>query len=207
MTDTFLQWALNPTPELTAENTYKLISHEELQVAITSLGVRINASYREMFRESGGEQKKNEVAFIQDVVVLCVMSGGMIFCSHLLPLLDFPLRFDSLQTSRYGDKDKGGELRWLKKPDVKLHNKHVLIVEDMIDEGVSLKAIYDYCESENTASTKVAVLLDKNTPRRVASAVVPDFIGMAIPDEFIFGFGIDYKNYYRNLLDVYSVKL
>ncbi len=133
------------------------------------------------------------------------MNGGLVFGTHLLPWLYFPLQFDELQVSRYGDKGIGGALRWLKKPTIELRNKHLLIIDDLIDEGVSLTEVFNYCEGENPASTKVAVLLNKETTRRAPEAITPNYIGLSIPDEFIFGFGIDYKNYYRNLLDIYSI--
>jgi hypoxanthine phosphoribosyltransferase len=206
MFDALIRSTLNPTPELNANNTRKLISHSQLQEAIKALADTINAEYLQTLLESEDPLSEDESRFSQEVIVLCVMNGGMVFCSSLLPLLEFPLQFDSLQVSRYGDKDTGGALRWLQKPKVELHNKHILIVDDLIDEGISLTEVFNYCESENTASTKVAVLLDKKTTRRLPEAITPNYIGLTIPDEFIFGFGIDYKNYYRNLLDIYSVK-
>lgn len=205
MFDTLISSSLNPTPELNPNNTHKLISHSQLQEAIKSLAGSINAQYLQIFQEL--EDEKGLAGKItKEVIVLCVMNGGMVFCSHLLPLLQFPLKLDALQVSRYGDKDKGSLLRWIKKPNIELRNKHILIIDDLIDEGVSLTEVFNYCEGENTASTKVAVLLDKQTTRRLPEAIKPNYIGLTIPDEFVFGFGIDYKNYYRNLLDIYSVK-
>lgn len=211
MFDALISSTLNPTPELNTNNTRKLISHRQLQEAIKGLADTINAEYLQTLQEPEDLRPEDQKGFskevTQEVVVLCVMNGGMVFCSNLLPLLEFPLQLDSLQVSRYGDKDKGSALRWLQKPNIELHNKHILIVDDLIDEGVSLTEVFNYCESENTASTKVAVLLDKKTTRRLPEAITPNYIGLTIPDEFIFGFGIDYKNYYRNLLDIYSIKV
>jgi hypoxanthine phosphoribosyltransferase len=213
MFDGLISSSLNPTPELNANNTRKLISYSQLQEAIKNLADTINTAYSATLQmsEDAGLLLESEVALAvnqpikKEVVVLCVMNGGMVFCAHLLPLLNFPLQFDALQISRYGDKDIGGALRWLKKPTIELRNKHILIVDDLIDEGVSLTEVFDYCEGENSASTKTVVLLNKDTTRRVSEAIVPNYIGLSIPDEFIFGFGIDYKNYYRNLLDIYSI--
>jgi hypoxanthine phosphoribosyltransferase len=213
MFDSLISSSLNPTPELNANNTRKLISHSQLQEVIKDLADSINAAYSAAWQvsEDAGLILESEVAIAvsqpikKEVVVLCVMNGGMVFCAHLLPLLNFPLQFDALQISRYGDKGIGGALRWLKKPTIELRNKHILIVDDLIDEGVSLTEVFNYCEGENTASTKAAVLLNKETARRAPEAITPNYIGMSIPDEFIFGFGIDYKNYYRNLLDIYSI--
>lgn len=200
MFDSLVSSAINPTPELNANNTRKLISHSEIQKAIKDLADIVNAEYVQILKKSEYDKCTAEV------VVLCVMNGGMVFCANLLPLLNFPLQFDTLQVSRYGDKDKGGVLAWLKKPELDLRNKHVLIVDDLIDEGVSITDVFNFCQGENSASTKVAVLLSKDTSRRKPEAVNPNYIGLTIPDEFIFGFGIDYKNYYRNLLDIYSIK-
>jgi len=202
MFDALIDTPLNPTPELTRQNTHKLIGYEQLQTAIAELADSINRDCLALFPDSLDKDAQDK----PEIVLLCVMNGAMVFCSHLLPLLTFPLKFDSLQVSRYGDKDKGGELRWLKEPDMDLKGKHVLIVDDLIDEGASLMEIVSYCESKNVRSSRVAVLLNKNTQRRLPDAVVPDYSGLDIPDEFIFGFGIDYKNFYRNLLDIYAVK-
>ena len=213
MFDTLINSSFNPTPELNANNTRKLISQHQLQEAIRALAVSINAAYLHMPDTSDHvdlalDREPSRALYEpikKEVVVLCVMNGGMIFCAHLLPLLNFPLQFDALQISRYGDKNTGGALRWLKKPTIELRNKHILIVDDLIDEGVSLTEVFNYCDAENPASVKVAVLLNKETVRRIPDAVTPNYIGLTIPDEFIFGFGIDYKNYYRNLLDIYSI--
>ncbi len=202
MFDELIDTPFNPTPELTHHNTHKLISYEQLQTAIANLADTINRDYLPILSDTVNGTKEGK----SEIVLLCVMNGAMVFCSHLLPLLKFPLQFDSLQVSRYGDKDKGGELRWLKEPDIDLSNKHVLVVDDLIDEGASLMEVVRYCNSKNVRSTKVAVLLDKKTSRRLPDAIIPDYSGLDIPDEFIFGFGIDYKNFYRNLLDIYSVK-
>jgi hypoxanthine phosphoribosyltransferase len=204
----------NPTPELNANNTRKLVSHCQLQDAIKALAVTINAEYlgqsdtlnQAEFASGGKLDQVSEKILKKEIVVLCVMNGGMIFCAHLLPLLNFPLQFDVLQVSRYGDKDVGSVLRWIKVPTVELLNKHILIVDDLIDEGVSLTEVFNYCDSKSPASIKVAVLLSKETTRRVVETIIPNYIGLSIPDKFIFGFGIDYKNYHRNLLDIYTVE-
>ncbi len=142
----------------------------------------------------------------QDVVVLCVMNGGMVFCSHLLTHLSFSVRFDYVHVSRYGDKDHGGQLRWIKEPSINLDGQNILIVDDMIDEGVSLTELVNFCHSKNALSVKAAVLLNKEKPRKHSDIVEPDYYGFAIQDKFVYGFGIDYKHYYRNAENIYFVE-
>ncbi len=142
----------------------------------------------------------------QDVVVLCVMTGGMVFCSHLLTHLSFPVRFDYVHISRYGDKDHGGQLRWIKEPNLNLDGQNILIVDDMIDEGVSLTEVVNFCLNKNPRSVKTAVLLNKEKPRKHNDIVEPDYHGFAIEDKFVYGFGIDYKHYYRNAENIYLVE-
>ncbi len=176
MFDSLISSSLNPTPELNANNTRKLISHSQLQEAIKDLADSINAAYSATLQvsEDAGLILESEVAIAlgqpikKEVVVLCVMNGGMVFCAHLLPQLNFPLQFDALQVSRYGDKGIGGALRWLKKPTIELRNKHIHIVDDLIDEGLYLTEVFDYCLCENPSSTKTVVLLNKDTTQRVS---------------------------------------
>jgi hypoxanthine phosphoribosyltransferase len=135
-------------------------------------------------------------------LILCVMIGGLRFTSDLLGHLRFALELDYLQVTRYGDETQGGALLWKKPPTQSLRGRHVLLVDDILDEGVTLKALHAFCEAEGAASVASAVLVDKGRPDRALEA---DFVGLVAPDRFLFGEGMDYKGYGRNLRGLWAV--
>ena len=138
----------------------------------------------------------------RDPLVLCVMTGGFRFCSDLLGLLQFPLELDYLHVSRYRDETRGGTLNWLRSPQRSLEGRHVLVVDDILDEGVTLAAVCGYCADVGAASVATAVLVDKRVPRQSMEA---DFVALTAPDRYLFGEGMDFKGYGRNLRGIYAV--
>lgn len=137
-------------------------------------------------------------------LILCVMTGGVIPTGHLLTRLTFPLQLDYVHATRYRGETKGGELHWLHEPSISLAGRVVLIVDDIFDEGVTLKAITDYCKSNGASHVHTAVLVDKLHNRKADFKV--DYIGVEIEDRYLFGFGMDYKNYLRNINGIHAVK-
>ncbi len=130
-------------------------------------------------------------------LVLAVMGCSTIFAGHLLPLLRFPLEYDYLHATRYGDSTAGGDLAWVVEPHTAVAGRTVLLVDDILDTGRTLKLIHDRIRRERPASLHTCVLLDKPT-RRVAD-LRPDFVGFTIPDKFVVGYGLDFAERYRNL--------
>lgn len=137
-------------------------------------------------------------------VLLCVMNGGVVTMGHLLPKLQFSLETDYIHASRYGDKTVGGELTWRAKPVIELRDRHVLLVDDIFDEGITLAALYEYCSQAGAASVKSMVLADKQHTNK--TAVQPDYIGLQLPNRYVFGFGMDCKEYLRNAPGIYAFK-
>jgi hypoxanthine phosphoribosyltransferase len=140
----------------------------------------------------------------KDPVVFCVMNGGVIPTGHLLPRLTFPFRMDYLHATRYREKTTGDELHWLKTSDIDLDERNVLIVDDILDEGYTLKAIVDYCQHQGAKEVYTAVLADKQHNR--GCGFKADFVGLEIIDRYVFGMGMDYKGYLRHLPAIYAVK-
>lgn len=139
-------------------------------------------------------------------LVLCVMTGGVIVTGHLLTRLDFPLEQDYLHATRYRGKTSGSKsITWLHKPDTPLKGRHVLLVDDILDEGYTLREIASWCREQGAASVKVAVLADKQHDRRV-DGIERDFSALELVDRYVFGFGMDYKEYWRNANGIYAVK-
>ena len=137
-------------------------------------------------------------------LVLCVMSGGIILTGHLVTRLSFPLQLDYLHATRYQGETSGGELDWIKEPNIDLKNRNILIVDDIFDEGITLLEIDKYCKQKGAANVYSAVLVNKIHNRKVDYQ--PNYIGLEIEDRYLFGFGMDYKNYLRNVNSIHAVK-
>lgn len=137
-------------------------------------------------------------------VVISVMGGAVVFTGHLLPLLGFPLDFDHIHVTRYGDATAGGTLQWLGTPRVPISGRTVLVVDDILDEGITLAAIRQRLLDEGAAACYTAVFADKDIGRN--KPIAADFVGLRIPNRFVFGFGMDIGGAWRNLPAVYAVR-
>jgi hypoxanthine phosphoribosyltransferase len=138
-------------------------------------------------------------------IVLCVLNGGIIPAGHLLTRLAFPLETDYLHATRYRGKTTGElEIAWLCKPHLSLQGRTVLLVDDILDEGHTLKAISRFCRVSGAARVYTAVLVEKHHDRRVAG-MTADFIGLGVEDRYVFGCGMDYKGYLRNLSGIFTL--
>lgn len=165
-----------------------LFSQQEINTALDEMAEAIHA--------------KLETA---NPVLLCVMVGGLIPAGNLLPRLDFPLEVDYVHATRYGSATSGGELNWLVKPQVNLKDRTVLIVEDILDGGLTLTAIVNYCIAQGAKEVLTAVLLDKQATRVAGGLPKADFTGITMQDGFVFGYGMDYEGYLRNVPGIYVV--
>lgn len=137
-------------------------------------------------------------------LVLCAMNGGVVLTGKLLTRLTIPLTFDSLNASRYNNSTSGDTITWLQKPGASLKDRTILIVDDILDEGVTLRAIHDYCLEQGATSVYTAVLLEKLL--NYAKPMHADFIGLQVENRYLFGYGMDYKGYLRNAAGIYACK-
>ncbi|WP_203142325.1 hypoxanthine-guanine phosphoribosyltransferase [Marinobacter mangrovi] len=142
----------------------------------------------------------------RDPLLFCVMNGGLILTGQLLTRLCFPLQAEYLHATRYRQETTGGILEWKLRPDVDMHGRTVLIVDDILDEGTTLNAIADYCKAQGAADVLTAVLVDKQHDRKAKPGLKADFTGLDVEDRFLFGYGMDYKGYWRNAPGIYAVK-
>lgn len=136
-------------------------------------------------------------------VVLGVMTGAIVPLGRLLPRLDFSLELDYIHASRYHGSTTGRDLVWLARPQTPLHGRTVLVVDDILDEGHTLAGIIEECRNEGAHEVLTAVLFDKRHERRVPG-LTADFHGLEVPDRYVFGAGMDYRGYMRNLPGVYA---
>ncbi|KRW62503.1 hypoxanthine-guanine phosphoribosyltransferase [Pseudomonas sp. TTU2014-080ASC] len=139
-------------------------------------------------------------------VVFCVMNGGLIFSGKLVTKLNFPLELSYLHATRYRNETTGGELFWKAKPEISFIDRDVLIIDDILDEGHTLRAIIDFCRHAGARAVHTAVLIDKDHDRKAVPGMKADFVGMSCIDRYIFGYGMDYKGYWRNAAGIYAVK-
>lgn len=140
----------------------------------------------------------------QHPLVLSVMGGAVVFTGQLLPLLDFPLEFDYVHVSRYGNARQGGKMHWKVAPRENVRGKVVLVVDDILDEGETIAAIRQRVLELGAVRFYSAVFADKKNGKD--KPVRADFVGMAVPDRFIFGYGMDIHGAWRNLPAVYAVR-
>ncbi|MDV6319049.1 hypoxanthine-guanine phosphoribosyltransferase [Chromohalobacter sp. HP20-39] len=137
-------------------------------------------------------------------VFYCVMNGGLITTGHLLTRLGFPLEVDYLHATRYRGGVRGGELFWRVSPEIPMAGRHVVIVDDILDEGTTLAAILDYCRQAGAASISTAVLVDKRHDRKAVPDLQADYCSLEVVDRYVFGFGMDYKGYWRNAPGIFA---
>jgi hypoxanthine phosphoribosyltransferase len=136
-------------------------------------------------------------------LVLSVMGGAVVFTGQLLPLLSFPLDFDTLYVSRYRGDTRGGRVEWRVEPPVRTAGRTVLVLDDILDAGETMAAVRDRLLSFGAAAVSVGVLADKDLGR--AKPLKPDFVGLTVPDRYVFGFGMDVHGAWRNLPAIYAL--
>lgn len=137
-------------------------------------------------------------------LVLCVLTGGIIPTGHLLTRLSFPLETDYLHATRYRGSTNGEDVQWVSRPGTSLEGRTVLVVDDILDEGNTLTDVLEYCHHAGAVEVYSAVLIEKRHNRK-ASGAKADFTGLEVDDRYVFGFGMDYKGYLRNLNGIYAL--
>jgi hypoxanthine phosphoribosyltransferase len=178
---------MGDTPENILARADELYSASQISATLERLADEIHAQFSD-----------------RQPLVLCAMKGAVVFVGQLLPLLRFPLDFDYLHATRYQDQTLGGELTWCFFPGAQMAGRHVLVLDDILDEGHTLAAIRDRCLAAGASSFHSAVLLDK----LIASTkpIAADFVGIRIPDRYVFGYGMDINGWWRNLPAIYAIR-
>jgi len=169
------------------EGAEMICSPEEIQRTLERLAQEITADLGERYP-----------------LVLSVMGGAVVFSGQLLPLLHFPLDFDYLHATRYGDELAGKELFWKALPKQEVKGRAVLVLDDILDEGYTLAAIRDKLMEMGAASFHCAVFSEKELGRD--KPIKADYVGVRLPNRYVFGFGMDAKGAWRNLPAVYAMK-
>ena len=161
-----------------------LIPHAQIQARVAELGAQISADY------SG-----------KDLTVIGILKGSVLFMADLIRAISMPLAIDFMAVTSYGaSTTSSGNVRILKDLDSSITGRHLLIVEDIIDSGLTMQYLLNNLASRGAASLRVCTLLDK--PERRLTDVRADYTGFAVPNDFVVGYGLDYNQMYRNLPDI-----
>ena len=137
----------------------------------------------------------------KDLLLICVLKGAVVFAADLIRHMRIPLELDFVLASSYQGLNSKGDVKLSREPSAGLHGKDVLIIEDIVDTGLTCRSLIDYLAASGAASLKLCALLDKPSDRRNESAQ-PDYVGFTIPDKFVVGYGLDYEERYRELQDI-----
>lgn len=158
-----------------------LISEEQLHQKVAQIGKQVSADY----------QDKN-------LLMVSVLKGSVVFMADLMREISIPCEIDFMCVSSYGSGTKtSGVVKIIKDLDIDLKDRDLLIVEDILDSGMTLSYIKEMLKQRGTKSIKICTLLDK--PERRKADITPDYVGFTVPDEFVVGYGLDYDEKYRNL--------
>ena len=179
---------MNADLEHALGNSECLYDEAQIDAAIAAIAANIRADFAD------GERP----------VYLTVMHGGLLFAARLSLKLGFDLEFDYLHATRYRGALTGSGLAWLHRPATALQGRKVLIADDILDEGHTLKAVRDWCEDQGAAEVRIAVLCEKLHDRRV-EGIEADYVALEVPDRYVYGYGMDYHEQGRNLPGIYAL--
>ena len=177
----------------TAEEAWRILETADEICSAECIAVEVARMAREITTELGERHP----------VVLAVMRGSVMFAGQLLPQLRFPLHFDYHDVTRYAGT-RGGSLTWKVSPGTDVRSRVVLVLDDILDEGHTLAAIREKLVEAGVAEFHAAVFADKNIGR--AKPIRADFVGITLPNRYVFGFGMDVRGAWRNLPAIYAVK-
>lgn len=183
-------------PEITPEFIREVQAHATLLYSEADIHLAIDHMATEMQRE----------LVFQNPIFLTVMNGGLFIASELCLRLHFPLQMDYIHATRYQGEVTGASLHWKREPSLSLENRVVVVVDDILDGGITLKAIQDYCIGRGAEKVYTAVLMDKEKARLAEGLAHADFVGIRDQGHhYVYGFGLDYHDYLRNIPAIYSV--
>jgi hypoxanthine phosphoribosyltransferase len=173
---------MNRSPDLVDDIAEVLIPEDEIQAKVAELGARVSADFAGL-----------------ELTLVSVLKGSLPFMADLMRAITIPVQIDLMEVSSYGGTatESSGLVRILKDLSSSIDGRHVLIVEDIIDTGLTLNYLVRYLRGKNPASLRICTLLDKPARRLVEIPI--DYLGFEIPDQFVIGYGLDYGERYRNL--------
>ena len=178
---------MNQSPQQLLANSEVIYSPQEVSDAIHALAFQISQDLQD-----------------QSPLVLTVMNGGLYFAGQLLPKLNFPLEQDYVQATRYQGGVEGKEIVWRATPTDKIKGRVVLLLDDILDVGITLSAVRDKCLELGALDVKIAVLTEKEL--QSTKPIQADYVGLKLPNRYLFGCGMDVYGWWRNLPEIYALK-
>lgn len=172
-------------PSQTPECLYTL---SEIDGALTTMAARINADFD---------------AQSEPLVVMVLLKGALVTAGALLPKLTMPVEVDYIHASRYRENRAGQQIDWRAGPSVALAERRVLLVDDILDKGVTLQAVAEYCRDQGAQRVASAVLVQKVLPQ--AAVVEADYVALTVPDRYVYGFGMDNAELERNAPGIFAL--
>jgi len=173
------------------DNAEQIVDAAQVQHAVSGVADRLNAHF----------DRAGDDAF---PLVLGVMGGAVVFVGQLLPQLRFPLEFDYIHVSRYGDDDQGGQVVWKVIPRSNVAGRTIIVLDDILDEGETLAHVKQRLLDMGAAEVIIAVFADKALKQ--SKPVKADIVGLTIPNKFVIGFGMDVYGYWRNLPGLWAIR-
>lgn len=164
-----------------------LFSEKDVSQAISTVSTVLNSDYKD-----------------EHPIILSVMTGAVFFTGKLMAKLNFPLELDYVHATRYEKGVEGRSIRWIVKPSLEIQGRSVLVLDDILDEGITLKAIVDECYSLGAKQVKTAVLVEKELEK--SKLISANYIGFKVPNRYVFGCGMDVFGWWRNLPAIYALK-
>lgn len=180
------------------------LTTEELNAVLSKASLIYNA---EQIAQAIDEMalKLNQRLKTSQPLVLCVMNGGLIFTGSLMTRLNCFPQVDYVHATRYKNQTRGSELDWRTYPSNDLKDRTILILDDILDEGITLKAIIDYCHEQGAKEVISAVLIKKKHNRCLEN-FCSDYVGLEVEDKYVFGYGMDYQSQLRHLNSIYALR-
>lgn len=177
------------TPDNVMDHAVQLYTLAQIDSALDGMAQQITRDYA----------GKNPLCIV-------VMNGGVVFAGQLLPKLHFPLEIDYLHATRYRGEFKGSDaIHWLAKPNCSLKGRDVLILDDILDAGVTLAEIMKFCLAHDAKSVHCAVLINKEVEKSPDGVRTPDYFGLRAPNRYLFGYGMDFQESWRNAPGIYAL--
>jgi hypoxanthine phosphoribosyltransferase len=182
------------TKIINAKQAIEVLNHSDLLYSAEQIDVALERLAREI----------SDCLRDTDPLVLVVMNGALMPASQLSLRMNFPFQISYLHATRYRGETQGSTINWVARPNVSVQDRTILVIDDIFDEGTTLKAIVEEMKLLGAKAIYSAVLVNKVHDRK--EDLVVDFIGLDVEDRYVFGYGMDYKEYWRNLPAIYAVR-
>ena len=180
--------------ETLLQEAVRIREQADLLVSLDEINQTLDRLAKELEQDIGNETP----------IFVCVMKGGLFVTSELMKRIQKPIELDYVHVDRYRNEISGSNIHWHKEPDISLNDRVVVLLDDIFDEGITLQELIAYFKAKGASRVISAVLLRKKLASKSIN-LAPDFIGMDIVDRYVFGCGMDYKGYWRNLHSIYAV--